>query len=905
MGEGQGRTATRGSLARAARLRERELLARVDQVWPDSLPSREVAGLPPWAAEAIRPGRTSRALQKAAAALDQVLPGWTEQAVEVVARQLLREPDSGVERACALLAHRPLRHPEPLVCLLGAPPYRPEAHLLLLLALGGTDTAAVRAAVREELLRCANSPALAGSRAAWFAFARALQGQWLTFQEFREALTAGRALAAASGGRGHRTPSEAGYRPALERLGLWTDPTFAKWYRQVVYEVSTQPDVALSFAASGWITDFPGEDYLLEALQLLERDPDSWWPLHLLRWSSGVSPADPALPEKLNRFSRRTLCLLSLVRPELSAAVARVWLNEEHEEVIRWLTTATPATQLDLNWADTILRPWVEVFGGDLTLAVGALCAIEPPPDFAPELPPAARRHTFHQQRFGPAATRAVENLLYVLALSDANFTLVCEQASKGRPTAVRALALRPDRAEQTAPLLFSLARKGARPARQAAQDTLALLAARSGLPDLARLEKRVDLAAAWSEEEGGGKLARVWWEVAGYHVRLAVLGGEVKLHVYSGAKRLAALPARLRRDPAYAEIRRTRDDLARRYRYFRRRFEQAMTEGRDYPGREFAVLLASPVVRSLVSRLMLLVDGVPYHWSPEDPLEEGEPPRELTSAARITIAHPVALHRAGCLEEWQQQVIETHLAQPFKQAFREIYLLGEEEGERTHCARFAGLSLHARRAFALLRQQGYNPKQGEAVKEWPDGTSAHLVWAGAEEAAGKLLAQDDPERPVTSGHIWFSRDGLILRLAQVSPILFSETLRDADLTVSLAPYGELGFTSEETRRLRATLVRYLARTAGLTTIYLSEDYAHALVEGRRAMYRVHLGSGSVLLDKSRRHLHVGPDVLASVEALLAESMDRGTAHIVSLILTLSQDDQITDPHFLRQLGDP
>jgi hypothetical protein len=32
--------------------------------------------------------------------------------------------------------------------------------------------------------------------------------------------------------------------------------------------------------------------------------------------------------------------------------------------------------------------------------------------------------------------------------------------------------------------------------------------------------------------------------------------------------------------------------------------------------------------------------------------------------------------------------------------------------------------------------------------------------------------------------------------------------------------------------------------------------------------------------------------------------MDGGTAHIVSLILTLSQDDRITDPHFLHQLGE-
>jgi hypothetical protein len=898
MGEGRGRTAARGAPARvsAERTRRRELLARADQVWPASFPQREVAGLPPWAAEVIRPGRGARRLQRAAAEMDRALPGWTEQAAEVVCHAP-RKPDAGIERVCALLAYRPLRHPEPLVGALEARPYDPDTHFRLLTALSGTDTAAVRTAWREELERCANSPALAGSQAAWYAFARAAQGEWLTFREFRDALTAGRALEAAGG--------EGGYRPALERLGLWPHPTFAKWYRQVVYEVATQPDVALSLTASGWITDFPGEDYLLDALQTLEHDPESWWALHLLRWSSGVSPQDRAFLERVRELSPHTLCLLSLVRPDLSPAVGEAWLSPTHEEVIRWLTSASATSPMDLEWSNALLRPWAEAYGGGLTLAVGALCAVEPPADFLPGLPAANRRRAFHAQHFGPAVERALENFLHVLALTEANFELVCEQAKKGRATAVRALALRPDRAEQTAPLLFELTRRGRRQAREAARDTLALLAARSGLHDLARLEQRVDLAAAWSEEEEGGRLARVWWEVAGYHVRLAVLGGEVKLRVYSGAKQLEAMPARLRRDPAYTEIHQRREELAQRYRYFRRRLEQAMVEGVAYPGREFAVLLSSPVVRSLVSRLMLWVDGQPFHWASEDPLEEGEVPREITGAARVSVAHPVALSAAGQLEEWQRQVVATRLEQPFKQAFREIYLLGGEERGALGCVRFADRPLHARRAFALLRQQGYNPRHGDAVKEWPGGVGAHLEWAREEEAAGKLLGRQDPERPVTSGQVWFSReDGQPLPLGQAPPVIFSETLRDADLTVSLASYGELGFTSEETRRLRATLVRYLARTAGLTTVYVGEDYAHAVVEGARAMYRVHLGSGSVLLEQSRRHLHIGPDLLASAEALLAESMDKITAHIVSLVLTLSQDDRITDPHFLGQLGE-
>jgi len=893
MGERPPRTTARLT-ASSDRLRARELLSHVDRLWPTSLPQRDVAGLPPWAADLLRPGKTARALHRAAEALDRTLPGWTERAAETIGRAAVHRLAPDVERACALLACRPLRHPERLLTVL-ASSFDPEAHFWLLAALSGTDTAAVRAAWLAELDRCANAPALAGSRAAWFAFARAMHGNWLSFRAFRDALTAARALDAPT--------DEKGYRAALERLGFWDHPVFSKWYRQVVYEVATQPDAALSFSASGWVRDFPGEDYLLDALAMAERSPDSWWPLHVLRWTTGVSADDRELVNKLQSFSRPTLCLLSLVRPDLSPAVAAAWASHEHEAVIRRLTTATAATRLDPTWADLFLRPWTSAYGGDYTLAIGALCAIEPPLDFLPEAPDTGRRQVFHAEHFGLAVERAIENFFYVLALGDDNFGLVCEEARRGRATAMRALALRPDRAEQTAPLLFSLSRERRGPARQAAHDTLALLARHSGVADLERLEKRVDLAAAWSEEGSAEQLGRVWWEVSGYHVRLAVIDGEVKLQIFSQARPLAAAPAALRRDPVYAEIRRTREELAKRYRYFRRRFEQAMVEGIEYRGRDFAVLLANPVVRSLVSRLLLTVDGRPWQWTPADPLREAELPADITGAARVTVTHPVSLHLDGRLESWQQQVVEARLAQPFKQVFREIYLVGEGEREAARCERFAGRSLEARRAFALLRGRGYSPRQGEARKEWPGGLCAHLQWARPDEEAGKLLAQLDPESPVTSGPVWFARNGTPIPLSEVPPVIFSETLRDADLTISRAAFGEMGFTSEETQRLRATLVRYLARAMGLTTIYISEDHAHALVEGTRAMYRVHLGSGSVLLEKSRRHLDLGPSLLTATDSLLAEGMDSLTAHIISLILTLSQDASLADPHFLGQLG--
>ncbi len=141
------------------------------------------------------------------------------------------------------------------------------------------------------------------------------------------------------------------------------------------------------------------------------------------------------------------------------------------------------------------------------------------------------------------------------------------------------------------------------------------------------------------------------------------------------------------------------------------------------------------------------------------------------------------------------------------------------------------------------------------------------------------------------------------MAVADVPAVLFSETLREADLTVSQAAFGESGFSSEETRRLRAILIRHLARALGLTTVYVSEKHAHVLIEGTHALYRLHLGSGSVLLDRTRRNLDVSGLVHEASYQSVLEGMDSFTSHIVRTMLVLSRDGEIVDPEFLRQIG--
>jgi hypothetical protein len=869
------------------------LFTPTNAAWPERFPRRDIAGLPPAAVAALPGSNLRSALARAAAQLDRWLPGWPERAAEAIAAPG-QAPSEDLKRLCALLAHRPLLDPGAL--LGGARAARDaDTRLWLLTALAGTDTAEVRSFWLAELRERSRGEPAEPDAALWFGFLRAFFGGWLSYADFRDCLTEGRVLTVAD-------PS-GDYRSALTKLGLAAHATFTKWYRQVVYEVAHQPDAALSFQTGGWIRDFPGVDYFRDAVAGLDRRADGWWPLHMLRWATGFGPDDDGVGSRLREASQLTLCLVLLLRPDLSAAVETATACSHHEEAVGWLKTASPARPLDFRAIEARVRPWAEQWGSVMTLACGALCSATPPDDSPGPEDAVLRRREF-VRGLVPEFDRVMENVSCLHALRKEHFDILCRDARGGRPVAIRALSLWPEKAEESAPLLFRISREGTHSARRAARESLEVLRAQARVDDLADLERRVDLASAWADAGLEGKPARVWWDIAGYRVKLSVAAGKVTVETFSGRRRLAGLPSAVRKAPQHEEIRQARAELARSYRYFSARFEAAMVEGVEYRGRDFATLLANPVVRSLASRLVLLIDGAPRSWTPADPLAEDAPAAEFAGAAEVSIAHPIELAQVNALGEHQQRVIDGRISQPFKQVFREVYAIGQGEGEAIECKRFAGHALVARRAFALLRSRGYSPRRGEAVKEWPaQSLLAHLRWAGDDEDAGKLLALAETKETVTSGPVWFEDGaGRAVALGVLSPIVLSETLRDADLLASRAAAGGFGFTSGETLRLRATLVRYLARALHLTTIYVADGAGHVLVEGKRAMYRVHLGSGSVLLEESRRHVDLGDVAAEAIGELLVEGMDAGTARVLAIVATLARDEQISAPAFLRQV---
>lgn len=111
--------------------------------------------------------------------------------------------------------------------------------------------------------------------------------------------------------------------------------------------------------------------------------------------------------------------------------------------------------------------------------------------------------------------------------------------------------------------------------------------------------------------------------------------------------------------------------------------------------------------------------------------------------------------------------------------------------------------------------------------------------------------------------------------------------------------FGELN-QSAETRRL--LLDRLIPRLAMADRCTLEGRFLH--VKGERHTYKIHLGSGNILMSPNDQYLCIVPKSsgTAPQTGYLPFEGDRTLAVILSKAMMLAKDTEITDPTILSQL---
>jgi hypothetical protein len=432
--------------------------------------------------------------------------------------------------------------------------------------------------------------------------------------------------------------------------------------------------------------------------------------------------------------------------------------------------------------------------------------------------------------------------------------------------------------------------------AERTARIGLENLARTAGYSDPIRLEWAMEAKAV--SDLAAGPVAVT---ADGVTVTLSIdADAQLQMTVQRGERVLKAVPPLVRKNPKMATHLERRADIRRQGSRVKQTLESMMVKGDTFEGRELEQLLAHPLIRPLFQRLVLLGDGV-RGYATDDGLallDYAGKRAPVKPDTVLRIAHPYDLFAAGDWEKWQAECFRAERVQPFKQVFRELYVVtAQERADGAASSRYASQQVNPAQSNALWGSRGWNTREGVEKTFYQEGIIAsvdfsHHGWTAA-EVSGRTLdkiqfIRRDDYRPIP--------------LAEVPPRVFSEVMRDCDLVVSVAHVGGVDpEASASTVQMREALVRETCAVLGIANYEVKGT--HVLIAGKLGRYSLHLGSGVV-------HRQPGGSLcIVPVQAQQRGRLflpffddDPRTAEVVSKVLLLAKDHEIQDPTILEQL---
>ena len=395
-----------------------------------------------------------------------------------------------------------------------------------------------------------------------------------------------------------------------------------------------------------------------------------------------------------------------------------------------------------------------------------------------------------------------------------------------------------------------------------------------------------------------------------GYTARVLVdADGKAELCVYKGegGKALKSVPAALKKDETFNEIKDFTAKLKSQYSRCTAMFEHAMEEEEAYSFGELTGLCKNPVTAGILGRLVFISEAAVKGEKAGSfigtlrELAAAEP--AIDPAALFYVAHPITLFKLGELARFQRLFFEKQkengTKQPFKQVFREFYPKLEEEKDSADSRLFAGYQIQPKKTVATLKGRRWVADYDEGLQKiyYRQGIVATIY------ALADWFSPADTESPTLEYVSFYDRKtGRPKKISEIPDILYSEVMRDVDLVVSVAHVGGVDpETSHSTIEMRRVIFIFNMELFGLTNVTF--EGSHAFIKGTYDNYTVQLGSGVIHRERG-----------GMVNILPVHSQQRGrlflpfidddpkTAEILSKILLLAEDKKIKDPYILSQI---
>ena len=324
--------------------------------------------------------------------------------------------------------------------------------------------------------------------------------------------------------------------------------------------------------------------------------------------------------------------------------------------------------------------------------------------------------------------------------------------------------------------------------------------------------------------------------------------------------------------------------------------------------------------------------------WSADGWQDVGGRPVTPAKNAAVSLWHPID---AGVDEvlAWRARLEALEIRQPFKQAYREVYLLTDAERHtRTYSNRMAAHLVRQSQFNRLAQGRGWQNKLLLCFDGAGENGLARRTLAAHDLVAEFLIDEVDfPGQGHSDNGVWnyvgtdqlrFHRPSeepeTPVDLEDIPPLVFSEVMRDLDLFVGVASVGNdptwgqrgdagayrdywndysFGDLSEIAKTRRGVLEKLLPRLKIRDRAHVDGNFL--IVDGHRHTYRIHIGSTNILIAPESKYLCILPDRNRSGPTDTISLPFEGDAQLSNLIskaFLLADDDKITDETILSQL---
>ncbi|WBL21115.1 DUF4132 domain-containing protein [Zunongwangia sp. HRR-M8] len=377
---------------------------------------------------------------------------------------------------------------------------------------------------------------------------------------------------------------------------------------------------------------------------------------------------------------------------------------------------------------------------------------------------------------------------------------------------------------------------------------------------------------------------------------------GKASIQVTKAGKPLKNIPAKYRKEKSVVQLKEHKTYLAQQYKRTRLSLENAMVNEDQFTAAEIHKLMLHPIVKAMLNQLVL--------FSPEKEISGFYHEATLTDVSGkkhalaeedvLVIAHPSHLFQTVEWDIYQKHLFAERIVQPFKQVFRELYVVTEEERETGYRSkRYEGHQIQPNKTVALLRSRGWTVNRDEGLQKvyHQRGFMATMY------AMADWYSPSDVEAPTLEEVCFHSlTDYQPIPLSEIPPVVFSEIMRDIDLVVSVAHVGGVDpEASHSTMEMRAALAEESAKLFKLDNIEVKNR--HILIKGKLGEYSIHLGSAQV--SKNGLALSILPVHSQHRGRMFLPFVDDDpkTAELISKMKLLAEDHKIQDPTILAQIN--